>query len=318
MDARQKTELLRIAAGRIEFDSPMIRRTTFRVGGNAEVLYEAPDLEDLCRILPYLVKEEIPYLVIGRGSNLLVRDAGIRGVVIRLSGTLGRIECRKPDGSDILLGAGLSIVDLLIWCRRRGLSGLEFLAGIPGTVGGAVAMNAGAFGDEIGAWVREIRLVDPHGELHTIDRSRLTFLYRALDMEKGAIIAQVGFRLNPETEKGVAGRISGYLKRRKASQPIEDASAGSVFKNPPNDYAGRLIEQAGLKGKRFGGAMISDKHANFIVNTGGATAADILSLIDAAREAVMRTAGIELESEIHVVGDLVIVNPIEKRDAFIP
>ncbi|MFO7600256.1 MAG: UDP-N-acetylmuramate dehydrogenase [Candidatus Desulfacyla sp.] len=318
MDARQKTELLRTAAGRVEFDAPMRRRTTFRVGGSAEALYEAPDLEDLCRIVSYLFREEIPYLVIGRGSNLLVRDGGIRGVVILLSGIFSRIEGRQPDESDVLAGAGLSIADLLIWCRRRGLSGIEFLAGIPGTVGGAVAMNAGAFGDEIGAWVREIRLVDPHGELHTIDRSRLIFSYRSLDMERGAIIAQVGFRLNPETGKDVAGSISGYLKRRKASQPIEDASAGSVFRNPPNDYAGRLIEEAGLKGKRFGGAMISSKHANFIVNTGGATAADVLALIDAAREAVMRTAGIELKPEIHVVGDPAGVDTGEKPDALIP
>ncbi|MCF8142942.1 MAG: UDP-N-acetylmuramate dehydrogenase [Deltaproteobacteria bacterium] len=316
MDARQKTELLRMAAGRIQFDSPMRRRTTFRVGGNAEALYEAPDLEDLRRILPFLVREEIPYLVMGRGSNLLVRDGGIRGVVILLSGDLDRIEWRQPDGTDILAGAGLSIVDLLIWCRRRGLSGLEFLAGIPGTVGGAVVMNAGAFGHEIGAWVREIREVDSHGKLHMVDRSRLTFSYRALDMQKGAIIAQVGFRLNRATEKDVAGRISGYLQRRKALQPLEHASAGSVFRNPPNDYAGRLIEKAGLKGKRFGGAMISDKHANFIVNTGGATAADILSLMNAAREAVMRTAGIALKPEIRVVGDPADGDRAE-QDAFI-
>jgi len=318
VDARQKTELLRIAAGRVEFDAPMRRRTTFRVGGNAEVLYAATDLEDLCRIVSCLVRENIPYLVIGRGSNLLVRDGGIRGVVILLSGIFSRIEGGQPDESDVLAGAGLSIAGLLIWCRRRGLSGLEFLAGIPGTVGGAVAMNAGAFGDEIGAWVREIRLVDPHGELHTVDRSRLTFSYRSLEREKGTIIAQAGFRLNPDTGKGVAVRISGYLRRRKASQPIEDASAGSVFKNPPNDYAGRLIEQAGLKGKRLGGAMISPKHANFIVNTGRATAADVLALMDAAREAVMRTAGIELKPEIHVVGDPAHVDAGKKRDAFIP
>jgi len=303
MDARQKTELLRIAAGRVEFDSPMTRRTTFRVGGNADAVCEAKDIEDLCRILPFLLEEKIPYLVIGRGSNLLVRDGGIRGVVIVLSGNLGRIECKEPDGSEILAGAGLSVADLLIGCRKRGLSGLEFLAGIPGTVGGAVAMNAGAFGDEIGAWVREVTLVHPNGELHVMDRSRLRFSYRALDIQKGAIIARAGFRLIRETGRIVAERISGYLWRRKSSQPIEDASAGSVFRNPPSDYAGRLIEQAGLKGKRIGGAMISDRHANFIVNKGGATAADILSLIDSVRETVMRTTGIQLKLEIHVVGD---------------
>ena len=303
MDERQKTELLRIAAGRVEFDSPMARRTTFRVGGNAEAVCEAGELEVLRRILPYLLKEQIPYLVMGRGSNLLVRDGGIRGVVIVLSENLGRIEWGKPDGSGILAGAGLSIADLLIGCRKRGLSGLEFLAGIPGTVGGAVAMNAGAFGSEIGAWVREITLVHPNGDCEVMERSRLRFSYRTLDMQQRAIIAQVGLRLKPETKKMVSEKISRYLTRRRASQPLEMASAGSVFRNPASDYAGRLIERAGLKGKIIGGAMISDRHANFIVNKGGATAADILSLIDLAREAVMRTADIHLELEIHVVGD---------------
>ena len=305
MNARQKTELLRIAPGPIEFDAPMTQHTTLRVGGNADVLCKAQTLDDLCRILPWLVREEIPYLVIGRGSNLLVGDGGIRGVVILLSGAFGRVEGRDqgPDGSDILAGAGLSIADLLIWCRRRGLTGLEFLAGIPGTVGGAVAMNAGAFGDEIGAWVREVRFVDPQGEIHVLDRSRLRFSYRAFNMETGGVISQVAFRMDLATEKRVLERISGCLKRRKASQPLEYPSAGSVFRNPAADYAGRLIEQAGLKGKRIGGAMISNKHANFIVNMGGATADDILSLIDAAREAVVRTAGITLELEIRVVGD---------------
>jgi UDP-N-acetylmuramate dehydrogenase len=315
MDLRQKTELIRITAGQVEFDAPMTRRTTFRVGGKADALYEVQDLENLSRIVSCLVREEIPYLVIGRGSNLLVRDGGIRGVVVLLSGDLGRIECSRPDGCDILAGAGLSIAQLLIWCRRRGLSGLEFLAGIPGTVGGAAAMNAGAFENEIGAWIRVLRLVDARGDIHVINRSRLSFSYRALDMEKGSVIAQVGFRLNLETGKSVAKRISAYLKRRKASQPLQEASAGSVFRNPANDYAGRLIEEAGLKGKRIGGAMISDRHANFIVNRGGATAADILALIDAAREAVMRTAGIELELEIRVVGDPADGNPAEKQDA---
>lgn len=314
MNPRQKAELLQIAGGRVEFDSPMTRRTTFRVGGNADALCEMHDLEDLCRILPYLVRENIPYLVIGRGSNLLVRDGGIRGVVILLSGALSQIHSKSPDGSEILAGAGLSIVDLLTGCRKRGLSGLEFLAGIPGTVGGAVAMNAGAFGDEIGAWVRELRLVDPRGEVHVIHRSRLTFSYRTLDMEKGAVIAQVAFRMNLENEKSIIEKISGCLKRRKASQPLEYPSAGSVFRNPVNDYAGRLIEQAGLKGKCIGGAMISDRHANFIITQAGASAADILALIDEARNAVMKTAGITLKLEIRVVGDPADLDTAERWD----
>jgi UDP-N-acetylmuramate dehydrogenase len=241
--------------------------------------------------------------VIGRGSNLLVGDGGIGGVVILLSGSHAEIGRKKSDHSGISVGAGLAISDLLIWCRDAGISGLEFLAGIPGTVGGAVAMNAGAFGNEIGTRVTQIRLVTPRGELALIDRSRLRFSYRTLDLEKGAVITQVSFRLDRETGKTVSKRMAGYLRRRKERQPLEYSSAGSVFKNPANDYAGRLMEQAGLKGKEIGGAMISTRHANFIVNKGGATAADILALIDAAREAVWRSAGVQLELEIQVVGD---------------
>jgi len=302
MDERQKTELLRIAGRQIGFDFPMSRHTTFRVGGNAEAVYEASDPERLSRVVSFLAGEGIPYLVAGRGSNLLVKDGGIGGVVILLAGAFADIQYEGSDYSDILAGAGLSIVDLLIWCREEGISGLEFLAGIPGTVGGAVAMNAGAFGKEIGPRVREIRLVSQHGQLTARDRSRLKFSYRDLDLEAGVVITNVLFRLDRDTSKAVSEKIAGCLKRRKETQPLEYPSAGSIFKNPLNDHAGRLIEQAGLKGKRIGGAIISNKHANFIVNKGGATARDILTLINLAREEVRKTAGVQLELEIQVVG----------------
>ena len=164
-------------------------------------------------------------------------------------------------------------------------------------------MNAGAFGNEIGARVLDIRLITQSGKLTIRERSRLGFSYRALDLEKGAVITHVAFRLNRDAQKTVSARIADYLKRRKETQPLEYPSAGSIFKNPVNDYAGRLIEQAGLKGERIGGAMISDKHANFIVNRGGATAADVLALIDRVRDEVKKTAGVQLELEIKVVGD---------------
>lgn len=303
MDARQKADLLRMTRGGVAFDAPMAWHTTFRVGGPADALCEVADLDTLRRLLPFLVGQGIPYLVMGRGSNLLVQDRGIRGVVIRLSKDLGRIQCTSAAGRDLMAGGGVSIVDLLIWCRRRGWLGLEFLAGIPGTVGGCVAMNAGAFGEDMAGCVREVIWVDPRGQVHTNDRPGLRFSYRSLSMEEGSVIAQAGFLLAPGTEKRVAKNIAEYLKRRKASQPLQEASAGSVFKNPPDDYAGRLMEAAGLKGKQIGGAAISERHANFIVNRGGATATDILALIDTAREAVLRTAGIALELEIRVVGD---------------
>jgi UDP-N-acetylmuramate dehydrogenase len=302
MDKTQKVELLRIAGRQISFDIPMSRHTTLRVGGNAEAVYEASNPEGLSGVVSFLVKEEIPYLVAGRGSNLLVRDGGISGVVIFLAGTFADIEFEGSDYPDILAGAGLSIVDLLMWCREEGLSGLEFLAGIPGSVGGAVAMNAGAFGKETGSRVREIRLVSQRGQLTVRDRSRLRFSYRDSNLEAGIVITNVLFRLDRDDPKTVSARIAGCLKRRKETQPLEYPSAGSIFKNPLNDYAGRLMEQAGLKGKRIGGAMISNKHANFIVNKDGATAADILTLIKLAREEVRRSAGVQLELEVQVVG----------------
>ncbi len=302
MDERQKTELLRIAGRQIGFDFPMSRHTTFRVGGNAEAVYEASDPEGLSRVVSFLVNEGIPYLVAGRGSNLLVKDGGIGGVVILLAGAFADIEYEESDSSNILAGAGLSIVDLLIWCREEGVSGLEFLAGIPGTVGGAIAMNAGAFGEEIGPRVREIRLVSQRGQLTVRDRSQLRFSYRDLNLEAGVVITNVLFRLDRDTPETVSAKIAGCLRKRKETQPREYPSAGSIFKNPLNDYAGLLIERAGLKGKRIGGAMISNKHANFIVNKGGATAMDILTLINLAREEVRKTAGVQLELEIKVVG----------------
>lgn len=303
MDRRQKEELTRLAGQAIRFNCPMAGYTTFRVGGQAEALYEAFDLEVLKRVLAYLDKGHIPYLVVGRGSNILVKDNGLEGLVILLGGSLARVEEKETDDISVLAGAGLHLVELLSYCRSSGLGGLEFLSGIPGTVGGAVAMNAGAFGEEIASRVKEVHMVDKRGDLIVRDRSsELEFSYRKLNMEKGNVIVRVRFRLTSEAEGTVAKRISDYLKRKKESQPLEYPSAGSVFKNPPDDYAGRLIEKAGLKGKKIGGAMISEKHANFIVNTGGAKAKDILDLIYLSQETVKKETGIQLEPEIRVVG----------------
>ena len=311
MEKRQKEELVRLAGEGLRFDCPMAQYTTLRVGGKVEVLYEANDPEELRRVIAYLGKEHIPYLPVGRGGNLLVKDEGLGGLVILLRGPLAAIEPERTDlsawdaktgGLTTIAGAGIRIVDLLIYCRGAGLGGLEFLAGIPGTVGGAVAMNAGAFGGETGERVREIHLINPRGDIVVKNRSQLKFSYRVLEIEKGSVIIRVHFELDQEPGEIVKERITDYQKRRKESQPLEYPSAGSVFKNPPDEYAGRLLDNAGLKGKRIGGAMISGKHANFIVNTGGAKAGDVLALLYLAREKVKKETGIELEPEIRVVG----------------
>jgi UDP-N-acetylmuramate dehydrogenase len=302
MDKRQKEELIRLVGSGVRFDWPMDQYTTFRVGGKAEAIYEAKDMGTLQEVVAYLAREEIPYLPVGKGSNLLVKDGGLRGLVILLGESLAVVERGVTGDSTLWAGAGVTLSDLLAYCRDSGLGGLEFLAGIPGTVGGAVVMNSGAFGYEIESRVEEIHAITPKGDLSVKDRSQLQFSYRALKLDKGAVIVRVIFGLELEGEGIVGKRISGYLRRRRESQPLEYPSAGSVFRNPPNDYAGRLIEEAGLKGKRVGGAMISPKHANFIINTGGAKARDILALLSLIQETVKKETGIRLEPEIRVVG----------------
>ena len=311
MNKRQKEELSRLGVEGVRFDCSMAQHTTFRVGGPAESLYEAKDAENLRRVIAFLNREDIPYLVVGRGSNLLVKDEGLEGVVILLRGPLAGMAQAKTDPSvsnlrahdmTVYAGADLPILDLLFHCRDSGYGGLEFLAGIPGTVGGAVATNAGAFGKEIGDRVKEIDVITAVGEVVARNRSQLKFSYRALHMEKKSVIIGACLKVDTVTGKTVAKRIAGYLKKRKESQPIEYPSAGSVFKNPPNDYAGRLIEHAGLKGKKIGGAMISEKHANYIVNTGDATAKDILELLFLTQEKVRKETGVKLVPEVKVVG----------------
>ena len=302
MDERQRTDLVKIGRNEIRFDCPMNQYTTFRVGGKAEAIYFTKALKELQRMLSYLGRENIPYLVVGKGGNLIVRDGGFKGVVIILQGEMAAIEHDANNDHIIQAGGGLGIAEALMHCKKNGWGGLEFLAGIPGTVGGAVAMNAGAFGKDIGSMVQKIQIVTYHGELATKNRRQLNFSYRELAIPEGTVIVKVSFELNHETPEIVSNRVADYLSKRKTTQPLEFPSGGSVFKNPPNDYAARLIERAGLKGKEIGGAMISPKHANFIVNTGGARAKDILALMDLTREMVKEETGVELEPEIRVVG----------------
>ncbi len=223
-------------------------------------------------------------------------------MVILLRGSFATIEQDKTSDLTILAGGGVTIPGLLRYCRESGFGGVEFLAGIPGTIGGAVAMNAGAFGKEIGAFVLNIHIITQGGDVVLKDSAQLNFSYRQLEVERGSVIIRVCLALDPESKGIVAERIAGWLKKRKERQPLAYPSAGSVFRNPQNDFAGRLVEKVGLKGKRIGGAMISDKHANFIVNTGDARAEDILALLCIVREKVRNETGVELVLEIQVVG----------------
>jgi len=306
MTNNQKAVLEQLTGEGLRFHYPMHQLTTYKVGGPVEALWEARDLTTLKKVIRYLSLEDIPYGVLGRGSNLLVKDKGIDGVMILLKGSLAAIK-EGTEKSMVWAGGGVHLTDLMSWCRQRGMSGLEFLTGIPGTVGGAVAMNAGAFGQEINKRIKTLQFVLPGGTQVEKNRSELKFSYRRLHMEEGRLVTNTCFCLDRDTPEAVSEKMGGFLRTRKQTQPLEYPSAGSVFKNPPGAPfstlgAGRLIENAGLKGKKIGGAMVSEKHANFIVNEGGATAGDILMLMDLVRLEVKRMSGIDLEPEIRVLG----------------
>jgi UDP-N-acetylmuramate dehydrogenase len=302
MDEKQRQHLAEISGEGIEYDCPMAPYTTFRVGGKAEVLCPIEIVDQLQAVMAFLYQDAIPYLVVGRGSNLLVKDGGIEGVVFILRGRLATIEKSLEGGSMFTAGGGLSISELLRYCQTQGLGGLEFLAGIPGTVGGAVAMNAGARGRDIGARVAGVQLVTSSADVVSIARDALHFSYRQSSIPPGAVIVKVELTFQEATPEEVGAKVAAFLKERQEKQPLEHPSAGSIFKNPPQGHAGRLIEKAGLKGKRIGGAMISPKHANWIVNTGGAQAEDILALMKLAQQKVKEQTGIDLDPEIKVVG----------------
>jgi len=303
MDARASEKIRTIGGEAVSFDVPMSRYTTFGVGGNAEVLFRAKSIEALREMVCFLTDDGIPYLVVGRGSNLLVGDGGIKGVVILLNEGLASIEPNSPGKPNVKAGAGVALNTLVNFCLEKGLAGLEFLAGIPGTLGGGVAMNVGAWGREIKDVIMEITILTAEGAVQRMAGNGLRFQYRGLDLPEGSILLDGSVRLRFDRPASVKKRVISYLDDRKKRQPLDARSAGSVFKNPEGDYAGRLIEAAGLKGRRVGGAMISREHANFIVNTGGASAADIEALMDLAVETVMDMFKVKLIPEVRRVGN---------------
>ena len=286
-------------AGRLLRDEPMARHSSWRAGGSADLMYNAVDLEDLARFLKQL-PVHLPVLWLGLGSNLLVRDGGIRGVVIATQKTLTDMTHLEP--SVLRVGAGVAGAKLARFAVRAGLHGAEFFAGIPGTLGGALAMNAGAFGFETWNLVRSVQTIDRHGAIRERVADEYRIGYRSVDGPPGEwfTAAELHFSRNVDNSTET---IKELLAKRGASQPVQSANAGSVFCNPPGDYAARLIEAAGLKGTRCGNAVVSMQHANFIVNTGGATAHDIEQLIVRLQQRVRERFGLDLETEVRIVGD---------------
>ena len=298
--AAARRELTELLDDRVEFDAPLSRHTSLRVGGPADALALPADRAELSQLLGICRSHRLPHTVLGAGFNTLVLDGGLPGVVVKLS-KLRRLEERP--GPALRAEAGVSHSQITRFCAAHGFSGLEFGAGIPGTVGGWIAMNAGIPKREVEARVREIEVMSPTGQRRHLARAGVRFAYRALrGLAPGSVIVSVLLSVTLSSPAAVRAEIESLLARRAATQPLDVPSCGSVFKNPPGDHAGRLIEAAGLKGRRAGGAEISPIHANFIANVGGATAADVLALIELAQQSVHEQTGIHLEPEVRIVG----------------
>ncbi|HFE38818.1 MAG TPA: UDP-N-acetylmuramate dehydrogenase [Gammaproteobacteria bacterium] len=285
--------------GQLLIEEPMSRHTSWRVGGVAENFYIPADIDDLVLFLEQLPTDENLFWF-GLGSNLLVRDGGIKGTVICMTGVLNTIK--KIDELRVEAGAGASCAKFARFCVQSGLTGAEFLAGIPGTVGGALTMNAGAFGGEIWPLVEQVEVINRFGRRVWRSRDEYRYSYRHVDGPENEWFVSVRLKLKAGDGVAAMSRIKKLLEQRNAAQPIGLPSCGSVFRNPENDHAGRLIEVCGLKGYSLGGAMVSEKHANFIINKGDATASDIESLMNLIVVTVEKQCGVRLKTEVHIVG----------------
>jgi UDP-N-acetylmuramate dehydrogenase len=284
--------------GDVKRDEPLSRHTSLKVGGPADCFALPADQDDLRALVESLQQEGIPWFVIGGGYNLLARDGGFRGVAI----SLARLNAIEQQGQLVIAGAGTFNGVLVRSAQRAALAGLEFLIGIPGSVGGALAMNAGAHGEAIlDRGTRLTTMTD--GVIRVREKADLRYGYRFLDLAPGEIILGAAFTLEPGDPVALEERIEGFLAHRRHAQRVSQPSAGCFFKNPQGEHAWRLIDQAGMRGCRVGGAQVSAVHANFLVNRGGARAQDFLRLAALVKEKVMATSGIALEEEVRIVGE---------------
>jgi UDP-N-acetylmuramate dehydrogenase len=291
---------LREAARDVRRDEPLARHVQFRIGGPADVLVIPRSLAELRAVADLLFAEGVCPIVLGQGSNVLVGDGGIRGVVVKIGKGIDRV---RIDGATADVEAGAGLPALALQTAKAGLAGLEFAAGIPGSIGGAVVMNAGAHGHAMDEIVTSVGVLTPEGP-RQLDRDALGFGYRTSVLQAAAwIVARATLRLRPEDPASVRARLDAWLAHRGATQPVGPPSSGCVFRNPPGDHAGRLIDQAGAKGLTVGGARVSGLHANYIINEGDARAADVLALADEVRRRVHAHSGITLEMEVKLLGD---------------
>ncbi len=286
--------------GEVRFKEPLSFHTSLRIGGPADIFIVPQDVDDIRHALMFAEREQLPIAVVGGGNNLLVRDRGIRGVVLKLEGCLGRAEFH---GEEAIAGAGVSLSALIREAAALNLGGIECLVGIPATIGGALAMNAGTPDGWIGDFVSAVYFLHPDGTLGEFKPAAGAVSHRTFHAPAGAVLIGCRLQLHRRPQAEIQKEMKQRLKVKKSTQPLALASAGCVWKNPPGETATRLIEKSGVKGKRVNGAEISSKHANFIVNRGGAMAADILALMEMTRERVQAHFGITLEAEIRILGE---------------
>ena len=296
-------DLEKLLSGKVLWNCPLARYTTLRVGGPAEAVVFTETRADLTRLLTWLKDRNIPRHIIGGGSNILVPDHGLTGVTVMLGRGLAEIETIGDKNDKVLVqaGGGCRLARLIKYCTDRAISGLEFAVGIPGSIGGAIVMNAGCWDREIGDVLYSVTMLNPAGELISEPREKLDLSYRQWGGGEETVIVAAVFALMKDDKRKIKAACRKYLQQRKEKQPQNLASAGSFFKNPPGQAAGKLIEETGLKGCRVGGAMVSPQHANFLVNTGKATAGDILALMRLVQSKVFDRSGIMLEPEVQIL-----------------
>ena len=291
----------RMAPEHILLNEPMKDHTTFRIGGPADCLILPASMEDVAFVFQCLKRHDIPFVILGNGSNVLVLDKGIRGVVIKFNSPISAIRKKK---NTLTAGAGALLRDVSEFAAENSLSGMEFACGIPGSIGGAVFMNAGAYDGEMKNIVSAVRAISPKGEIVQFTANELDFGYRhSIFQENGCAICEVDLTLAPGNAEEIKEKIAGFTERRESKQPLEMPSAGSTFKRPEGHYAGTLIEQTGLKGFTVGGAQVSDKHAGFVVNAGDATAKDVLELIRQVQDRVFEKHHVKLFPEVRILGE---------------
>ncbi len=296
-----KMDLKNQIRGRVLNHVLMKELTSLRIGGRADILAYPLDEDDLGELLAYDGEKNLPYYVVGRCTNLLVKDGGVRGLLIDLSEGFSRIDDSGP--LEVVAEAGVPLRKVMDYCVNKDMAGLEFASGIPGTLGGAIAMNAGAYGSEMRDVVSKVDIMGEDGVVREVGKDSLNFTYRGSNLNEIGIVLRVYLKLCKGNKQELRERIKAYAKKRGSTQTVSYPNAGSIFKNPPEIPAGKLIEELGLKGCQVGGARISDVHGNYIVNVGKASARDVLALIALAQKKAMEERSIPLELEIKIIGE---------------